>query len=56
MEKESVSKFSQLKAMVIRNITLKKRSGRKTVAVSKPITLFHFVHFNQKLNLLGVAS
>ncbi|XP_046440757.1 ABC-type organic anion transporter ABCA8-like [Daphnia pulex] len=32
MEKESVSKFSQLKAMVIRNITLKKRSGRKTVA------------------------
>lgn len=34
MEKEPVSKFTQLKAMVRRNILLKKRSGRKTLAVN----------------------
>lgn len=34
MEREPVSKFSQLKAMISRNILLKKRAGRKTIAVS----------------------
>ncbi|XP_045030700.1 ABC-type organic anion transporter ABCA8 [Daphnia magna] len=32
MEREPVSKFSQLKAMISRNILLKKRAGRKTIA------------------------
>lgn len=34
MEKESVSSFTQLKAMIARNVLLKKRLGRKTIAVS----------------------
>lgn len=34
MGEKSPSYFSQLKAMIIRNILLKKREKRKTIAVS----------------------
>jgi hypothetical protein len=46
--KESVSKLSQLKAMIVRNVTLKRRSGRKTVAVSISF-LSGFIVLNETL-------
>ena len=56
VEKEPVSKWIQLKAMLVRNLLLKKRLGRKTVAVSE--TCFIAIHLftNKCLNSIGMCG
>ena len=50
MEREPVSTFTQLKAMIARNVLLKKRMGKKTLAVSIICNITHSNYYILMLN------
>ena len=57
VERESVSSFTQLKAMIARNVLLKKRLGRKTIAVSRNFkTIASVYSFDQTRSYVRTVS
>ena len=57
VERESVSSFTQLKAMIARNVLLKKRLGRKTIAVSRNFKAIASVYsFDQTRSYVRTVS